>query len=325
MRFSVVVPVYNVAEYLESCTNSVLHSDYRDFEMILVDDGSTDGVCPDLCDAIAQKNPDTVRVIHQLNMGLGGARNTGLEQARGDYLLFLDSDDTLAPGTLSLLSQRIEETHADIYTFQCCTHDGVGAKTFHAVSEVWDDVFSLEERPEYLLSLPAAWARIYRRELFLSTGIRYPGRVWYEDIRTTTKLAACAGSIVTLPDPLYLYLQRPGSIMNSLTLERNREILEAFEDIRTWFAEQNLYGTYEKELSQLALEHILLAGSVRVARQDPKHPLLEEFSRYVQEKFPYALPAPYPHRLSKPQKLLLWLIGREHYSAVNLLFRLRKR
>ena len=97
MRFSVVVPVYNVAEYLESCTNSVLHSDYRDFEMILVDDGSTDGVCPDLCDAIAQKYPDTVRVIHQLNMGLGGARNTGLEQARGDYLLFLDSDDTLAP------------------------------------------------------------------------------------------------------------------------------------------------------------------------------------------------------------------------------------
>ena len=160
------------------------------------------------------------------------------------------------------------------------------------MSEVWDGVFSLKERPEYLLSLPAAWARIYRRELFLSTGIRYPGRVWYEDIRTTTNLAACAGSIVTLPEPLYLYLQRPGSIMNSLTLERNREILEAFEDIRTWFTEQNLYATYEKELSQLALEHVLLAGSVRVARQDPRHPLLKEFSRYVQEKFPHALPAP---------------------------------
>ena len=92
MRFSVVIPVYNVKEYLEKCVDSVLAQDTADYEMILVDDGSTDGSGA-LCDTIAARRPECIRVIHKPNGGLGDARNVGLAHAQGDYLVFLDSDE----------------------------------------------------------------------------------------------------------------------------------------------------------------------------------------------------------------------------------------
>lgn len=83
---SIVIPVYNTANYLESCLSSVLAGDWADCEILLVDDGSTDGISPGLCDRLSEAHPGLVRVIHQENLGLGGARNTGLEAARGEYL-----------------------------------------------------------------------------------------------------------------------------------------------------------------------------------------------------------------------------------------------
>ena len=94
MRFSVVIPVYNVASYLTGCVNSVLSNQESDYEIILVDDGSTDERSGPLCDVLAAKAPNRIHVIHQKNCGLGGARNTGLEAAQGEYLFFLDGDDT---------------------------------------------------------------------------------------------------------------------------------------------------------------------------------------------------------------------------------------
>ena len=95
MRFSVVIPAYNVADYLEKCVASVRAQTCADWEVLLVDDGSTDGVTGKLCDVLGQGD-DRFRVIHQENGGLGTARNTGMEAARGEYLVFLDSDDYLS-------------------------------------------------------------------------------------------------------------------------------------------------------------------------------------------------------------------------------------
>lgn len=116
MRLSLVVPVYNVADYLPKCMESLLCQDFADFEIILVDDGSTDGVSPGLCDEYAARDP-RVSVIHQENGGLGAARNAGLERARGEYLFFIDSDDYIAPGALSRLAEVTERTGSDIVLF----------------------------------------------------------------------------------------------------------------------------------------------------------------------------------------------------------------
>lgn len=323
MRFSIIIPVYNVAEYLRGCVDSVLANDCSDCEVILVDDGSTDGICPTLCDTIAAEHPALIRVIHQENRGLGGARNTGLEAAVGDYLFFVDSDDTIAPESLSVLSAAIDRSHAEIYSFQMVSHDGAGHQQPMDISACYDGPFSLAQNPAFLLSLPAAWARIWKRSLFLDTGIRYPSRVWYEDIRTSTKLFAAAASIDVLPDRLYWYLARPGSIMRSGNLARNREILEAFDDILRWFDQQGLRQQYQAELCRLAVDHIQLAAVVRVARVDPKSPLLQEFRSYMDQNFKGYHSNPYLSRLPALHKLLLKLINWKCYGLVRLLFRLK--
>ncbi len=324
MRLSVVVPVYNVADYLCQCIDSILANDFEDYEIILVDDGATDGVCPELCDRYAMEHPDRVRVIHQENQGLGGARNTGLQAALGDYVFFVDSDDYIAPESLRILADAIDASHADIYSFQIVCTDGNGNDEPMEISKTYHGTFSLKQHPDFLLSLPAAWARIWRRDMLLNSGIEYPSRVWYEDIRTSTKWFALAQSIRVLPDYLYYYRNmRAGSIMRSSNPQRNREIIEAFDDILAWYQQQGLFEQYRNELCRLAIDHILLAATVRVARTDPKASLLQELTQYVQEHFPDYRKNPYLSQLSGLHKLLLRLIGARMYRVVWLLFRLK--
>ena len=126
-----------------------------------------------------------------------------------------------------------------------------------------------------------------------------------------------------MPDRLYHYLQRPGSIMSNQNLERNREILEAFDDLLGWYQAQGLQERYAKELCALTVEHVLLAASVRVARADPRHPLLEAFRAYTDKTFPEWEHNSYLRTLPKPKTLALWLIKGRHYKTLSQLFRLK--
>ena len=120
MRFSIVVPAYNVKDYLEKCVLSVTGQTCGDWEAILVDDGSTDGATGALCDRLAAEHGSRSRVIHQENGGRGAARKTGMEAAAGEYLLFLDSDDYIAPDLLETLNERIDATHWGLHLWLCC-------------------------------------------------------------------------------------------------------------------------------------------------------------------------------------------------------------
>ena len=324
MLLSIVIPVYNVSDYLQTCIDSILANDCRGWEMILVDDGSTDGISPQICDENAARHPDLIRVIHQQNKGPGGARNTGLEAAKGEYLFFVDSDDTIAPHALETLRRVVGETHSEIYTFQMASHEGKGVYTPMEICPCYEGPFTLVERPEMLLSQPAIWARLWRRDLFLNMGIRFPDKAWYgEDLRTVTKLMALASSIEVLPDCLYFYLIRPGSIMRSENIERNRDILRAFEDILSWYEEHGLLQQYRKELCYLAVDHLMLASTVRVARANPHSLLLKEFLVFTQIRFPDYRDNPYVKTLSRVRKLALRLVEKKRYKLLRLLFGLK--
>ena len=255
-------------------------SDLSDCEVILVDDGSTDGVSGALCDKIAEKS-ERIKVIHQENQGLGGARNTGIEAATGEYLFFVDSDDWLMPNAIDRLKAVATESNADVVSFNMRTDDGNGNGQTFCLNEVKKDTaFTLEEHPEFLLSLPNAWGRLWKRKLFMESGIRFPGRAWYEDIRTTNKLFAVAKSIVTIDDVLYNYFQREGSIMRSSNIERNIEIVDAFKDIIEWYKFNGLFEKYQEMLCGLCIDHLYIVASVRVLRADVKHRLLNVFAKY---------------------------------------------
>ena len=322
MLISVVVPVYNVQDYLKGCLDSILRNDLADCEIILVDDGATDR-SGEICDSYAAEHPGLIRVIHQENGGLGAARNTGMREAKGDWLLFVDSDDKIVPETVSVLKKRVSE-QVDIIAFQFLHDDGENPpEPRESGAAATEKPFALTERKSELLALPSAWMRLWRRSLFLNNGIEYPSRVWYEDIRTTAKLLPLARGIIVLPDHLYAYLERPGSIMNNAKLARNQEILEAMDDILSWYREQGLYSAYSAELEALTVQHVLLAASVRVARADPKHPLLQTFREYTDRNFPNWIANPYLKELPRGKALALRLIRGRHFRLVSLLFKLK--
>ena len=321
-KASVIVPVYKVEEYLEKCVQSILAQTERDFELILVDDGSPDR-CGALCDSLARTD-SRIRVIHQENQGLGGARNTGIREARGDWLLLVDSDDWIEPKILEKAMEAGLREEADLVMFAFRTVDEQGRELGVFREDMPKERgIGLQEHKEALLTAPCAWNKLYRRSFFQGTGLAYPPRVWYEDLRTTPKLMAKAGRMVFLDEVGYNYLQRQGSIMNSANLERNREILDAFDDLLPWFRKEGLFEAYRRELEYLAVFHVYLTAGVRVALADRKSPLLRELAAYVEERFPGWRQNPYLPKLGGKRRLLVSLLEKKWYWAVSLLFKLK--
>ena len=323
IEISIIIPVYNVQDYLARSVDAILKNDTEGCEVILVDDGSKDG-SPAICDAYATAHPKLIRVLHQKNAGPGAARNAGISAARGEWFLFVDSDDRLAPNALQRLRAAIAEEEADVISFQFYKESVKG--------ETWEEWsgpmqartrFSLAEQPGFLLTQPSCWLRLWKRSVFSDNDIRFPNVVWYEDIRTVTKLLAKAKRIVNLPDHLYYYLDRPGSIMNSSQLPRNRDILPAFADILDWFVQQGLKQTYYDELCALTVQHVLLAASVRVSRIDPGSEILGELARFTELRFPDWRENPYTRTLPRMKRLALWLVTHRRYRLIRTLFNLK--
>ena len=172
---------------------------------------------------------------------------------------------------------------------------------------------------------PSACIRLYRRELLERTGILFPPRVWSEDMRTTPKLLAEARQVVYLDYVGYNYFSRTGSITKNQNAARNREIVEAFDDLLPWFQRQGLFEKYRQELCYLVVYHAYLTASVRVLLIDKKHPLLGELRAYLERWFPDWRQCPYLSRMSRAHRLLLSLLGKKRYGLVALLFQLKGR
>lgn len=207
---SVIVPVYNVAPYLRECLDSILCQRYRDLELILIDDGSTDG-SPQICDAYREKD-DRIRVFHTENRGAAAARNLGIDNAYGEWIMFVDSDDYVSPDYCAVPLQTAMEHGADLVIF--------GSK--HVC---WPTSRADKERPTGILTrheavrhgFPAPWNKLYQRDLF--RGIRYPEGRLFEDIATTHRLIYAANQIVRIDAPLYYYRYRENSV-SKVTNER---------------------------------------------------------------------------------------------------------
>ncbi len=229
MKISIVIPVYRVEKYLDACVESVLAQTYPDWEAILVDDGSPD-TCGALCDAWAEKDA-RIHAVHRANGGLSAARNTGVDAAKGEYILLLDSDDWLMPQALAAVAQAAA-AGCDMVLFDYARfaddgaplppeHENVPAGTYTA-----DEALALFA--ENRISLVTAWTKLYRRELLEQ--VRFPEGVLNEDEFTAHRFLAACRHITALEAPLYCYRNRPGSIMNALSHYKAAYVLHAFAD-----------------------------------------------------------------------------------------------
>ena len=321
--FSLIVPVYKIEEYLPKCIESVLAQSCRDYELLLVDDGSPDD-CGKICDAYAAKHPEKIRAIHQENGGAGAARNHGIALSQGEYLLFLDGDDYLSPDFLEDLKKTARENPVDLILFGAqVERDGRKVGELHELLPA-EKPISVEDAPELYFGVMAPWNRAYKRSLFTEHGIEFATKVWYEDIRVVTKILAVAKTAYRLPGAYYHYLQREGSAMNNKNSGRNVEILYAYDDILSWYRERGFYEGHRNELCFQAVQHILLAATVRVLLIDRKHPLIADFRRYMEESFPDFPQNPYLPLLDKNKRLIYRLLLKKRYRSVLWLFRIKK-
>ena len=215
-RFSVIIPVYNVEQYLEECVESVLCQTFCHFELILVDDGSKDSSGA-ICDRLAETDP-RIRVIHQENQGLSGARNTGIQAATGDYLMFLDSDDWWESNDcLQRIAARLDNSHADVLSFNYkkCFDGQLSAPYFQNAADATAHTLS------HLLSkdlwVTGACNKAVSRQLVQSNGLLFRRGITSEDIDWTLRIALCANTFDYADICVFVYRQRSGSITHSVS------------------------------------------------------------------------------------------------------------
>lgn len=229
-EISVIVPVYKVEAYLPRCVESLLSQTYKDFEIILVDDGSPD-TCPVMCDAYAKKYSN-IHALHKENGGLSDARNAGMTAAKGEYVAFVDSDDYVHPAYLEMLMQGIRQG-AD---FSVCgfteVYDGNGIKDLGTSRISAACVNAKEGLAEILyqgfhdvsawgILLPASLARKYP----------FPKGKLFEDLYTTYKFYLVAEAVAFIRVPLYYYFQRKGSIMGRRNEDFIHDLIESSDQL----------------------------------------------------------------------------------------------
>lgn len=322
-KLSIVIPVYNVEKYLAKCLDSVIYPGLKDYEIVVVNDGSTDSSLS-VAEDYAHRHPALVRVISTENGGLGAARNVGMEAARGEFLLFLDSDDHLREGALPEIMGKLKEDF-DICLFDILsvTEDGT----------VLDDIprcgrqgsLSLSGFPGLLLCPPSACSKLCRRSLFMDSGLRFPSRVWYEDMRTMPKLYLLTDKITATDRQWYIYVQRSGSITRSANLERNLEIIDAMDDLSGYYKSKGKYEEYRNELEYLAFYNQFLTAVVRICLAEPANPVADKLRSDFLGKYPDFLKNPYVREMPFKYRLLTRLILLRRYRAVGLIMGLNER
>ncbi len=241
MKFSVLVPVYNVESYIEECVDSILNQDYQDYEVILVDDGSTDKSGA-ICDAYAQKYPEKIRTMHKTNQGLISARRAGIQEAKGEYCVFVDSDDFVKSELLSTLADEIEkdkETDIILYTFYYYKKEGeVIRRNVAECSGLWqkEQKKELYERFLFTADFTSICSKAIRTSILKEDNTPYDlyiGKNMGEDLLQSLYPLTVAKKIRFIDKALYYYRMNDSSVSRSFHPETiaKKNMLHVYQKI----------------------------------------------------------------------------------------------
>lgn len=208
---SVIIPAYNIKDYITHCLNSVIKQTYQNIEILVIDDGSTDGTA-NVIDAIAQIDP-RIRILSKANGGLSSARNYGLSHCHGEYVLYVDGDDIIAPNTIDALFHALNETGADVAVASSkiiSSYEELPAYSSTSWSKVLDCKTALECMLYGQSFNVSAWGKLAKRELWGKH--KFLEGHFYEDMVPVSGLLLESKSVAVIEQPLYGYYMRPGSI-----------------------------------------------------------------------------------------------------------------
>jgi CDP-glycerol glycerophosphotransferase len=291
---SIVLPVYKVQGYLRQCLDSLLEQSFHDFEIVAVDDCSPDNSAAILAEYAARDERVRVVTLTQ-NVGLGRARNVGLEHAAGEYVWFVDSDDWLGRGALKAVAERLVATDADVLVgaYDKVFWDGrVQTVAANAVLAAAPETFTMESWPRINEVLHVAWNRVVRRDLLIRLGFEFE-QGWYEDVSFTFPVMAAAQRITGLPMTLVHYRQRRTGAITKTAGDRHFEIFDHWGHAMALVDE---YATNAEALRPLVFARMMwhyltvLRNPVRVSRKSRKR----FFERIHQDYVKYLPPGGYP-------------------------------
>lgn len=301
VKISILVPVYNVEQYLPRCIESVLAQDFQDWEIILVDDGSPDK-CPQICDEYAEKD-NRIKVIHKSNGGANSARLTGFEMSQGIYLMFLDSDDYLLPKALSILYNKIEEGYA-IVKGNDLRFNGDWNK-IEKPRSTGKEIFGHKEYLKSVLNydvLPYLWGGLYKRDLFCSNVFRdnqdlQIGEDWITNISIWNKV----NKYIAVDYPVYAYFINDDSMMqnNVISFEYQKTMKdkimkyiptgdhELCAQVELAFLASAIKGFFVPELkwNQKVYEEIIQCLKDKTRNNEIKQKIDNKFLLFIKNKF----------------------------------------
>ena len=261
---SIIVPVYNAERTLNRCIDSVLHQEYKNVELVLVNDGSTDR-SGEICRTYAAEDP-RVRLIAKGNTGVSDSRNRGLEAAGGEYIQFLDSDDWITPDATRLLVGCAQRSQCDLVVADF--YRVVGDKLAHKGSIQENAILTLQEYAEYMMESPAdfyygvLWNKLYRNQIIQKTGLRMDTEIsWCEDFLFNLEYLRHVKTVQAIQAPVYYYVKTKGSLVaQSANLSGTVHTkLKLFEDYQQFY--KDIYSDEEYEEQAPRLYRFLLSAA----------------------------------------------------------------
>ena len=280
---SVIVPVYNVQDFLEPCLDSIAAQILKPKEVLLVNDGSTDG-SRDICRRYSDKYA-YMRIIDQVNRGQSAARNTGLDKASGDFVVFIDSDDYVSENMFAVLHDKAVQSGADIV--KCGIRFLFDDGSMGSMKGIDQHELILNNREEFFRALlenrfnPSICNAIYRKELF--GNIRFDVGKLMEDSFLTPYLLLSSRKIITIPDEFYFYRQREGSTMHTFS-DRHFDLIEFIHDFRELLKRNQLYETFRDSFYTWSGYHFMIT-----IKNAARHSTFLQYIKHV-EKFHRLVP-----------------------------------
>lgn len=314
-RLSVIIPVYNAEKYLKRCLDSILIQDYDSYEIVAVNDGSTDASL-NILKQYEKQYADKVRVIDQKNAGVSVARNIGVMQSIGEYITFLDSDDYIEPNSYKKIMEKVLEGY-DIVVYDYCRDYG----TYKEHSNVlYEGKSSKVERKDYIKSLPGTWNKIMKKDLFIKNNLKFPEGKWYEDLAIIPQLALYTDKIFYLAEPIVNYYQSQDSITRHSEFKKNS--LTIFDSLDCLYKAFR-YTEFFSELEYIYIYHLLIESNLYFYKYE-KYEYVDIVSKLIKERFPNWRKNLYYRELDKKEKLYANLFYKRKYKFLRFLQNIKK-
>ncbi|TCL70745.1 hypothetical protein EDC14_100962 [Hydrogenispora ethanolica] len=280
IKVSIIVPVYNVEKYIRKCLESLVNQTLKEIEIIVVNDGTTDG-SQLIIDEFVSKYPDLVHSLIKENGGLSDARNFGIPYCKGEYIGFIDSDDYIRSDMYEKMYNKAKEENSDIVV---CDY----YKSYASKDELIKAKKYVDKKDMFIDTLAAAWNKIYRRDLLVQTGVIFPKGLIYEDTEFFCKLIPYIEVASYVPEPFVYYVQRSGSIANTQN-NKTAQIFQVLDNILDYYKERKLYDEYQCELEYFYIRIMLGSSMERICRikdKELRDNLLYKTYDLISNKFP---------------------------------------